>query len=546
MKIKILFKYLKLMKRRLPLYMLSILFMTAFGALFDVACSMVTKNVFVVAQKGVMVKNDVVLFVVYIVAGFAAVILSAVFMKIYNNEAKRGSLEIKQLVFAKSMRLPMRYYDIHHSGEIMSKFVYETDVANEIYCSRLRRVLAPIISVAVYVFVMLQLSWSLTLTLLLFNVLIVVLNGLLAKPMSQVGKAMADSNAKMTEKLTNILSGIEVKKLYDLKYINEGKYVKESNVYVSHQKKMVISALLETFYNGFDLLCALLFLVVAIAFIQNDWVSVGNVAAIYTMYGALSFRFLQLGKSYPELMNCIAYAERVFEFLQIDEEREILNSETTDRVLNCENAVEVDDISFSYDGKYKVFEKRSLLIEKNKTVAIVGKSGGGKSTLAKLMLGFYNIQEGDILLFGTSIKKLGLINARNLIAYIPQEPYLFGVSIKENIRYGNLKASDEEIIIAAKLANAHDFIMNQKEGYDTLIINGGKSLSGGERQRIAIARAIIKDAPIILMDEATSALDNESERRIHEAIEQLKHNKTVIVIAHRQETINIADTVVEV
>lgn len=271
-----------------------------------------------------------------------------------------------------------------------------------------------------------------------------------------------------------------------------------------------------------------------------------NVAAIYTMYGALSIRFLQFGKSYPELMNCLAYAERVFEFLQIDEERDILNSETTVRVINCENAVEVVDISFSYDGKCKVFEKRSLLIEKNKTVAIVGKSGGGKSTLAKLMLGFYNIQEGDILLFGTSIKKLGLINARNLIAYIPQEPYLFGVSIKENIRYGNLKASDEEIIIAAKHANAHDFIMNQKEGYDTLIINGGKSLSGGERQRIAIARAIIKDAPIILMDEATSALDNESERRIHEALEQLKHNKTVIVIAHRPETINIADTVVEV
>ena len=365
--------------------------------------------------------------------------------------------------------------------------------------------------------------------------------------MSQVGKAMADSNAKMTEKLTNILSGIEVKKLYDLKYINEDKYAKESNVYVSHQKKkMVIGALLETFYNGFDLLCALLFLVVAIAFIQNDWVSVGNVAAIYTMYGALSFRFLQLGKSYPELMNCIAYAERVFEFLQIDEERETLNSEITDRVFNCENAVEVDDISFSYDEKRKVFEKRSLLIEKNKTVAIVGKSGSGKSTFAKLLLGFYNIQEGDILLFGTSIKKLGLINARNLIAYIPQEPYLFGVSIKENIRYGNLKASDEEIIIAAKLANAHDFIMNQIQGYDTLIINGGKSLSGGERQRIAIARAIIKDAPIILMDEATSALDNESERRIHEAIEQLKHNKTVIVIAHRQETINIADVVVGV
>ena len=139
------------------------------------------------------------------------------------------------------------------------------------------------------------------------------------------------------------------------------------------------------------------------------------------------------------------------------------------------------------------------------------------------------------------METLGLENARRLIAYVPQEPYLFETSIMENIRYGKLDASDEEVIEAAKQANANEFILKQKNGYDTVISNRGQSLSGGERQRVAIARAILKDAPIILFDEATSALDNESERLIQEAIAKLEENKTVTMIAHRKATIELAD-----
>ena len=157
------------------------------------------------------------------------------------------------------------------------------------------------------------------------------------------------------------------------------------------------------------------------------------------------------------------------------------------------------------------------------------------------MLGFYSYDVGDIRILGRSLETLGLENARRLIAYVPQEPYLFETSIMENIRYGKLDASDEEVIEAAKQANANEFILKQKNGYDTVISNRGQSLSGGERQRVAIARAILKDAPIILFDEATSALDNESERLIQEAIAKLEENKTVTMIAHRKATIELAD-----
>lgn len=477
MKINILFEYLRLLKKRLFLYLVSIFFMTVFGAFFDVAGSMLTKQVFAVAQKKYIIESDILLFGVYIIAGLVSIILSAVFMKIYNNQAKRGSVEIKQIVFAKSLRFPMDYYYEHHSAELISKIIFETDAASEIYGSRLRRVVAPIIYVFVYIIVMLRLSIPLTTILILFNIFIVIINGLLAKPMRLVSNLVAKSNVKMTKHITNIISGIEVKKLYDTKYRNELKYINESNSYVKYQKrKMIIDALLDAFYNGFDLLCALFFLAVAIAFIQNKWVSVENAAAIYTMYGALSIRFLQLGKNYPELMNCIVYAERVLEFLQIKEENTTSgnNIEISELVLKGDNAVEVNDISFSYSQIHNILNKISFSIKKNETVAIVGKSGSGKTTIAKLLLGFYNVQNGEILLFGVSIKNWGLYNLRKLIAYIPQEPYLFEVTIKENIRYGNLEASDEQIITAAKLANAHEFIINQKNGYDTLVINGGK------------------------------------------------------------------------
>ena len=182
----------------------------------------------------------------------------------------------------------------------------------------------------------------------------------------------------------------------------------------------------------------------------------------------------------------------------------------------------------------------------NKLIAAVGPSGCGKSTLAKLLLGFYTIDRGDILIFGKSISELGISKVREQIAYVPQEPYLYNVSILDNIRYARKTASKQEVMEAAKLANAHEFISKMENGYDTVIINRGNNLSGGERQRIAIARAILKDSPVILMDEATSALDNESEQMIADSIASLKKRKTVIMIAHRKKTIQMADSIVEV
>ena len=551
---KSLVKSLKMMGKRLPLYLMGILMMTAFNALFEVAGSFFMKIIFEAAGNG-MTPTYNQRMAVAVICGVLSIILSSVFMCIYNNEAKRMTLVLKEMVFAKAMKLPYKYYEEHHSGEIISKMVYDTDVASNIYSSRLRRVLAPIIYVVVFAVSMIIINPLMTVILIVLNVLLFIANTMISKPMKKVGKRLSQKNMVMTNIISNIIAGVEITKMYDVNHTGIRKYKAENNEYVSTQKeKMRLSALLDMLNTAFDLLCSLMFIVVGIVLIQNGLATIGEIAAIFTLYTSLSVRFLQLGKNIPELINCIAYAERIFGFLNLPEENKCTGGKSAKDgsayssagMKPDVNAVDCENITFGYKGKELLFTGSSYRFPANKIIAVTGHSGCGKSTLAKLLLGFYELQGGSINIFGQNICDIGIEAARRQIAYVPQIPYMYNMSIRENIRYGKPDASDEEIISAAKLANAHEFIMKSENGYDTVLNNRGNNLSGGQRQRIAIARAIIKDSPIILMDEATSALDNESEQLISAAVAGLKDRKTVIMIAHRVTTIQSADMVVEV
>ena len=538
-------KFLGLLENRLMIYIVSIIMMTTFYAVFEVTGSLFVKSIFDIAEKG-NYEDISVTMGFYLLIGIVAVCIASMFMYIYNNEAKKGSIEIKKKVFSKTLNFPMEFYDTHHSGELLSRLIYDTDKASEIYSSRLRRVLAPIISVLVYIIIMFIINPAMTLVLVLLNILLFLLNTLISKPMKKVGKESAEKSAIMTEKLSNMLTGIEVNKMYDFMHHNRKKYELANKEYCYVQRKrMYLVSILESLNVAFDMLCALLFLDIGIYFLQHQLVSLGDIAAVYTIYAALSLQFLQLGKYYPELMNCISFAERIFSFLDEKEEcTEMVNDIQINSTYES-SAINIDNLSFQYNVATPVLNQVTITIPKNKNVALIGRSGCGKSTIAKLLLGFYPISSGDIKFFGKSIKELGLENVRALIAYVPQEAYLFETNIIENIRYGKPDATDAEIINAAKLANAHDFIMKQADKYQTMIIGNGHNLSGGEKQRIAMARAIIKNSPIMILDEATSALDNESEFLIQDTITKLKKTKTIIMIAHKQATIDFADIVIE-
>ena len=267
----------------------------------------------------------------------------------------------------------------------------------------------------------------------------------------------------------------------------------------------------------------------------------GELVAIYVLYTSFNFHFLQIGKYIPELNECLVYMRDLFEFLELEEEKE--GNTTIDYLeplLESESVISFRAVSFGYKEKTPILDNMSVDFESGIMTAITGRTGCGKSTLLKLILGFYPVNSGKIYLYGKGLGEIGWQKVREMIAYVPQEPYLYNVSIAENISYGKLGASTDEIIRAARAANAHEFIMRQQDGYNTIISEGGASLSGGERQRIAIARAILKDAPIIFMDEATSALDNESEKSINDFLSNRYQNKTIIIIAHRPTTIEKA------
>jgi len=342
----------------------------------------------------------------------------------------------------------------------------------------------------------------------------------------------------MTERLSNLLQGIEMTKIFSAgKQIIEKYKDANGDFAKSQKKKNIFSACLEGINAGFDLICSLAFLGVGIYYVEKGVTTIGSLTAIYAMYGAFSWQFLQIGRYIPELVNCISIAGRVFEFLDEVEEPETYNV----ACASGKEYIEFEDITFGYTEDKKILDHFSLSIKKGTSVAITGTSGRGKSTLAKILLGFYEPEEGRISIGGKSLQELGLENLREMIAYVPQEPYIYNVSIKENIAYGNINATDDEIIIAAKAANAHEFIERQENGYNTIPGERGGKLSGGERQRIAIARAVLKNAPILLLDEATSALDNESERLVQEALDNLMKDRTTIMIAHRPSTIASAD-----
>lgn len=547
--------FMGLMGSRLPIYLLAIFVSIVGFAGSKIANAWLIKDIMEAAQTR---NTDGLLMTVAI--NFIVIVLAMFTWRFgiirYNIEAKRGIARVEKQVFAKALRLPMSYYENKHSGDFMSKLVYDMERAGDIYGSRLRRLLDGILTTVIYMIPMLWLNWRLTLCLFVVSGLSFFVNSVFIKPMKNVGGSLSSKTAVLMEKVTNILAGMETTKIFPTGRQLLSEYdVANEDCYKLQKKTNMMSSALNSFNSLFDLLSGLAFLGVGVWFISKNMVTLGELTAIYSIYGAFRFVVLEIGKYIPQLMNCVANAERIYDFLHLEEEPERYIENQYDKDVcdqkaaggNC--ALAACGVTFGYEDEKRVLDKFSMKIAKGEFVAVTGKSGCGKSTLAKLILGFYRPEEGGLFIEGIPYEKLSLRELRDKIGYVPQEPYLFEASIAENIAYGMSGAAPEEvpmekIIEAAKAANAHEFIMKLPKGYDTVPGERGNTLSGGEKQRIAIARAVLKNAPLLLLDEATSALDNESERLVNEAIERLCENRTTIMIAHRESTIARADRIV--
>lgn len=547
---KIFIKTINIMGKRCFLYFLGILFMSIGWSLFAIMTSLLMKNVVDAAENGNATKIPLII-IGNIICGFISLVIYRGAAILYNVEAKRAYANLCKNVFAKEIKLPFSYYEKHHSGEFISKISYDLEKMGSIYSSRLRRAVAPILQVIVYLIPMFILNWQITICFICVNVCMLIINTFLIKPIRDVSKKISNSNRDMTEKMSNLLQGMEQTRMYSAGKETIEEFIKENENFTRQsRKKFLFMALLESSSKGFELVCALAFLIIGIYFTNNEYTTLGSLTAIYSLYGVFSFQFLQLGKYLPELIGCLVNAQNIFDFIGEDIEPncwyEDIKYEDIDnyyikKKIKAEQEIIIDKIDFSYRKELKLLHNFSMNINKGECIAITGKSGCGKSTISKLLLGLYKVENGMIWIDGQPYLKINNMEIRQKIAYVPQEPYLFNDSIKENIRIGKLNATDEEIENAAKIAHAHEFIMKFENGYETMVGERGNKLSGGERQRIAIARAIIKDAPIILLDEATSALDNESEQFVNESLKSLINKKTIIMIAHRPSTIALAD-----
>ena len=540
---------MKVMGRRLYIYLSAVFIMSVSISMFSIMGSMLMKSVVDISQSGEYQRLSIIIAVI-IAAGTASLLIYRAAAVCYNVEAKKVYGKLSESVLEVAVNLPYSYYEKHHSGEIMSKISYDLIKMGDIYGSRLRRVVMPLLQVAAFLVPMFYLSWQLTLCLAAVNVLMMGTEMLLLEPMHMVSRKLSTVNVGITSRLSDLLQGMEQARMYDggrqtvgeIKKLNHD-YAKKSN------KKIIYTACLECSGKGFELLCSLVFLVIGISFVNKGYTTLGALTAVYTMYGSFSFQFLQIGKYVPELVGCLANAKNIFDFLDETGEpqnwyADKLSVKTTppDEAAD-ETAIDIDNITFSYGKNADVFDNFSLRINRGECVAITGASGCGKTTLSKLLLELYPLDGGTIKVNGLDIRECSLAQIRELIAYVPQEPYLFNASVKDNIRMGKPDATDEEIIRAAVQANAHEFIEALSEGYDTNVGERGNLLSGGQRQRIAIARAVLKCAPVILMDEATSALDNESEQAVNAALKSLRGSRTILMIAHRPSTIRLADRV---
>ena len=454
--------------------------------------------------------------------------------------------DIKIRLFEKLTKLDMNYYESHHSGEALKTLNWDADSLKESYFSHIYWVFGMLMNGVVSIIAMIVYSPLLTLISISFCLVTVFVSIKINQQIRRMDKDIQNKIARLTERLSDILSGFTTLKMFRgssivLDYFqNENEQAANEEMKKS-QKRAVLEML--SFFLGilasFGTIGAGAFLV------ARGRLDYGTVMAIVSLQMGVSSMMQSLGSALTTFSSSLVRAGRVFDFLELDcEEPEYSN--IVELQKDCA-PISIENLTFSYSGKPDVLQNFSMEVMDGEKILIMGESGCGKSTMLKLLLNFYQTTSGKIMLYGHDINEYPLSQLRQLITYIPQNSYLFEGSVRENIAFGYAgkgQVSDTEIIRAARSAYAEEFIKTLPQGYDTQLDAGGSNLSGGQRQRIAIARAFLKDSPIILMDEPSSALDVQSEKMINQAIKKLMKQKVVLMVTHRTTSYEEFDRVV--
>ena len=451
-------------------------------------------------------------------------------------------IDIRAAVFKKLQRLSVSFYDKNKTGTIMS---YVTNDVNALQSAMVENTIEMITEGFILigsVVAMIYLDWRLTLfTVCTFPVVLWFME-FFGKKIRKTGGRIQECTADITSVLQESVASARVIKSFVREDYEVDRFDVENKA--NFRANMKNAQLMATLTPVVELVAAIgvtMIIWYGGNNVINGTITAGSLVAFLTYAVNISNPIKRLTRVIGNIQKALAAAQRVF--MIIDMPEEIAESRDAKQLPEVSGKVEFQNVSFAYNDKGNVITDLSFSVKPGEVIAIVGPSGAGKSTIANLLPRFYDVNKGDIKIDGHSVREVTLDSLREQVGIVPQETMLFNGSVYNNILYGRLDATKEEIEAAAKAANAHDFIMQLTDGYETKLGDVGVNLSGGQRQRIAIARAILKNPRILILDEATSALDTESERVVQEALDRLMVGRTSFVIAHRLSTVKNADKI---
>ena len=451
--------------------------------------------------------------------------------------------DVRERVFARLIHLPMSYFSDERKGDLISRMTADVQ---EIQWSILRMievVFREPLAILASLGVMLYISPQLTLFVLVLIVFTAVIIGSIGKTLKRTSAKAQDSLGRILAILDEALGSLRVIKGFNAEDVQQAKFDEENNCYKDTMNQILWRKDLSSPLSEFLGICVIVVLLwYGAALVFDEQLKAQTFIVFVTMFYNIIGPAKSFSTAFYNIQKGAAAAERVNSVLQI--KNTITNAPQALSISNFSNTIEYRNVGFYYVENQPVLQNINLVVEKGKTIALAGASGGGKSTLADLLPRFYDVTHGQILIDGVDIRQIKLQNLRALMGIVTQEAVLFNDTIYNNIAFGWEDATPEQVEAAARIANAHDFIISTENGYQTIIGDRGSKLSGGQRQRLTIARAILRNPPILILDEATSALDSESEKLVQDALTRVMQGRTSIVIARRLSTIRHADEII--
>ena len=451
--------------------------------------------------------------------------------------------DIREALYRHLQKLSLSYFDKRKTGNIMSNLTNDVTALQTAIAGNLISFVQEAVILIGSLGSMLLLYWKLTLLTLVIVPLVVFTIRFFGSRLRGAGHRVQGKMADITALLEESVSGIRIIRSFNREEFEIERFMEQNDSnFWALMSTVRLTALLTPFIQFFAAIAVTAIIWYGGMSVIDGEMTAGSLIAFLIYAINLANPVRRISEIYGDIQKSLAAADRVFETL--DTEPDVKEKPDAIELPKVQGEICFNHVNFSYDEDHPALIDFNLDVKPGEVVALVGPSGAGKSTVTNLLPRFYDVTDGSITIDGTDIRDVTFSSLRQQIGLVPQETMLFNASIRENILYGRLDATDEEIELAAKAANAEEFMLQLPQGYDTLVGDRGNSLSGGQRQRIAIARAILKDPRILILDEATSALDTESEKIVQVALERLMEGRTSIVIAHRLSTIRDADKIV--